>query len=100
VHGEAEEALCLLINELAGWRRERLLALKMGLGERAWLKESHGIEVAQSSVYKYLGKLQTRVRVPRPVLIKKDAAAVEAFKSSLADKLEALEISEGRPIRL
>jgi len=170
VHGEAEEVLCLLANEPAGWRRERLLALKMGLeGEksyqeictvlgrslesirkwfdafrkggvagllfrgrgqtgpksrlseaakselltglkegrwrsavqiRTWLKQTHGIEVAQSSVYKYLGKVQARLRVPRPVHIKKDPAAAEAFKNSLADKLEALEISKDRPVRL
>jgi transposase len=62
---------------------------------RAWLKEAHGIEVALSSVYKYLGKVQARLRVLRAVNIKKDSVAAEAFKSSSADKLEALEIIGG-----
>jgi transposase len=86
-------------------KRDLLTGLKEGRWRsavqiRAWLKEAHGIEVAQSCVYKYLGKVQARLRVPRAVHIKKDPAAAESFKSSLADKLEALEISEGRPVRL
>lgn len=169
VHGEAEDVLRLLANEPAGWRRERFLALKMGLeGKksyreicdvlgrslesirkwsdalrkggvaglllrskvqaglkgrlseaarselltglkegrwrsavqiRAWLKQTHGIEVAQSAVYNYLGKVQARLRVPRPVHNRKDPAPAEVLKNSLADKLDALEIIENRPVR-
>ena len=131
VHCEAEKVLRLLKNEPAGWRRERLLALKLGLeGEKSykeictvlgrslesirkwfdafrkggvtrllaksrgqtgpksrlseaagrdlligvkegrwrsalqirdWLRETHGIELAQSSVYKYMRKAKLRL---------------------------------------
>ena len=65
-----------------------------------WLKESHGIELRPSSIYPYLKKLGGRLKVPRPVHRKKDEAAAEAFKSELAEKLEALGIGGGRRVRV
>jgi transposase len=59
-----------------------------------------GLQVSLTTVYKYLGKCGARLRVPRPQHSKNDPAAAEAFKSSLAEKLHALQIEPGREVRL
>ena len=67
---------------------------------RAFLAQEHGLEASRTSTYYYLGKCAARLRVPRPVHLKKDPAQSEAFKSELAARLEALELDPRRPVRL
>ena|SRR5450631_2684861 len=165
---QAEQVLACLAKEPAGWRRERLLAIKLGLegaldlaaigravgrsraliqlwfdryreggmaelltmrrgkGPPSRLTKEHeevlraglaagrwrtaaqaqhalaqrGLKVKLATVYHYLGKFGARLRVPRPTHLKKDPAATEAFKESLAEKLTALAIEPGMPVRL
>ncbi len=59
-----------------------------------------GLEIKPRSVYHYLGKSGARLRVPRPTHLKKDPAAAETFKTSLAEKLNALAIEPGKNVRL
>lgn len=169
-HGHSSEVLRLLKEERPGWRRERLLAVKMGLdGDKTlreiasaidrgfttvrewldafreggvellltkdkpkggcapflsgavlselekgleegrwrtapqiqrWLVEEHKIEMACSSVYNYLGKLGARLRVPRPIHVKKDPVAARAFTYILARRLDDLDIQPNRPVRV
>ena len=58
------------------------------------------MEVALPTVYKYLGKCEARLKVPRPSHAKKDAAAAETFKSKLAAELHKLEIETDRRVRI
>ena len=79
--------------------------LKEGVWRRAadaqrWLEEEHGVKVALPTVYKYLGKCEARLKVPRPSHAKKDAAAAETFKSELASKLQELSIEADRRVRI
>jgi len=67
---------------------------------RAFLAQEHGLEASRTSTYHYLGKCAARLRVPRPVHLKKDPAQSEAFKSELAARLEALALDPQRPVRL
>jgi uncharacterized ParB-like nuclease family protein len=57
--------------------------------------------LALSSVYSLLGKVGGVLKVPRKTHAKKDAAAAESFKATLAEKLAALSAeAEGRPATL
>ncbi len=67
---------------------------------RSWLAQEHGVEVALPTVYKYLGKCEARLKVPRPSHAKKDAAAAETLKSELASKLHGIDIETGRKVRI
>jgi transposase len=75
-------------------------AWRTAVDAQRWLKKEHKIEVAQSTVYKYLGKCEARLKVPRPAHAKKDAVAAETFKSELAAKLRDLKIEKGSPVRI
>ena len=66
----------------------------------AWLKEKHQIEFGTHSIYYQLGKLGGRLKVARPSHLKKDEQAASAFKTTLAEKMTALELPEGRKVRL
>jgi transposase len=74
------------------WRR--------GADVQRWLKQEHAVEVAITTVYKYLGKCGARLKVPRPSHTKKDAVAAETFKSELAANLRELNIEKERPVRV
>lgn len=67
---------------------------------RRWLAEEHGVEVALPTVYKYLGKCEARLKVPRPTHTRKDTKAAETFKSELAAELHNLDIETGRRVRI
>lgn len=66
----------------------------------AWLKTQHGINFLPKSLYYWLGKWAGALKVPRPVHIKKDTAATEAFKTQLFDKLQSLPIPSGAPVKI
>lgn len=82
--------------------------LRAGLAAGKWrtAAEVHqalterGIKIKPGSVYHYLGKSGARLRVPRPTHLKKDPAAAEAFKHSLAEKLNALAIEPTKKVRI
>lgn len=66
----------------------------------AWLKEKHGIEFGTNSIYYQLGKLGGRLKVARPSHLKKDEEAASAFKITLAENMQELEIPAGCKIKL
>jgi transposase len=74
------------------WRRARDLQL--------WLQEEHGIEMGLSGAYYYLGKAGGVLKVPRKTHAKKDAAKAELFKTDLSERLQALSLEAGRPVRV
>jgi len=65
-----------------------------------WLEQTHHIKLALSSLYNRLGKAGARLRVPRPRHVQNDPAALGAFRESLGEKLNALQLPVGRPVRL
>ena len=81
---------------------EELVAHEFASAEQArrWLIKEHGIDRPYATVWNWLKKLQGVLRVPRPSHSKKDPDAAEAFKSSVAEKLEALEIKTGRQVKV
>jgi transposase len=56
---------------------------------REWLQQQLGRELSMPVVYKYLGKAQARLKVPRPTHAAKDPAAAEAFRATLSERLHA-----------
>lgn len=168
-HKQAGEVLKLLKTEPAGWRRERLLAVKFGMentmnteevaqaigrgvatiygwfrsfrdgglekllkkesgkgspgaldteqmeafrkelekgkwrtGGQAyqWLQEKFGVTFHPNNVYKYLKKLNGRMKVPRPSHQKKDLLKLAKFQEELTQKLIDLNLDSKRPVRL
>jgi transposase len=67
---------------------------------RRWLKNEHGVDKPYGSVWQWLKKMGGVLRVPRPSHSKKKAEAAEAFKSELAEKLQALEIKAGSRVKV
>ena len=67
---------------------------------RRWLKKEHGVERPHVTVWSWLKKLHGVLRVPRPSHSKKSPDAAEAFKSSVAEKLEALGIEAGSRVKV
>ena len=74
------------------WRRGRDLVV--------WLQKEHGIELSLKGAYYYLGKAGGVLKVPRKTHAKKDAAQSELFKTELAERLQALPLEAGRPVRI
>ncbi len=66
----------------------------------AWLKEKHGIQFGTNSIYYHLGKLGGRLKVARPCHLKKDEEAASAFRITLAENIQKLEIPAGGKIKL
>ena len=54
---------------------------------RRWLENKLGRRLTLIVTYKYLGKCEARLNVPRPTHRKKDPAKVEAFRAELCEKL-------------
>jgi transposase len=54
---------------------------------RQWLQQQLDCELSLAVVYKYLGKCQARLKVPRPHHEKQDPAAVETFCDTLCAQL-------------
>lgn len=85
---------------------EEFLRAGLKVGKWRTAKQVHqalserGVKVKPGSVYHYLGKCGARLRVPRPTHLKKNPAEAEAFKTSLAEKLTALQIDLGKKVRL
>lgn len=67
---------------------------------RAWLSEEYGVKRSLPSIYYWLGKLGGALKVPRPVHVKKDAEAAEAFKEHFYANLEALGVEGGKKVKV
>jgi len=82
--------------------REQLAAGNFRTAGQAvrWLHQHHGIERTVWSMYYWLKKCGASLRVPRPVHLKKDPQAAEAFPAQLEAKLRGLPLKVGRPVRV
>jgi len=60
---------------------------------RRWLENKLGRKLTLIVTYKYLGKCEARLKVPRPAHTKKDPAKVEAFRAELCEKLHGEQIA-------
>jgi transposase len=65
-----------------------------------WLEQTHGIRRAANSLYYWLGKVGGALQVPRPAHVKQDPAARAEFRVHLLDKLQALLLPAGRPVKV
>jgi len=81
---------------------ERLAAHEFASAEaaRRWLKKEHGVERPYTTVRSWLKKAKGVLRVPRPSHSRKNPDAAEAFKSGVAEKLEALGIKAGSRVKV
>ena len=81
---------------------EQMAAQQFASAEQArrWLKKEHGVERPYITVWSWLKKSGGVLRVPRPSHSKKDPDAAEAFKSSVAEKFEALGIEAGSRVKV
>ena len=66
----------------------------------AWLQEAHGIERAVKSIYRWLGKANGALRVPRPAHVLQNPPAAAAFRAGLEQKLEALALPKDKPVKI
>jgi transposase len=66
-----------------------------------WLKDKHGLEVKTNTALSWLKKLGGVLRVPRPRHPKRGSdVAMEQFKESLGQKLEALQLAQGTKVKV
>jgi transposase len=66
----------------------------------AWLKEVHGIERAAKSIYRWLGKANGALRVPRPAHVLQNPPAAAAFRAELEQRLEQLALPKDKPVKI
>ena len=67
---------------------------------RQWLGRRAKRDFTLGVTYKYLKMCGASLKVPRPRNEKKNEAAAVSFKSTLARKIHALGLPEGRPLRV
>ena len=66
----------------------------------AWLKEAHGIERAVKSIYRWLGKADGALRVPRPAHVLQHPPATAACRAELEQRLEKLALPKDQPVKI
>jgi len=86
-------------------QQELLAGLKSGRWRTAgqvaaWLKEAHGIERAVKSIYRWLGKANGALRVPRPAHVMQNPSSAAAFRAELEQKLEQLALPKDKPVKI
>jgi transposase len=86
-------------------QQELLAGLKAGRWRTAgqvaaWLKEAHGIKRATKSIYRWLGKANGALRVPRPAHVMQNPQASAAFGGELEQRLEKLALPKDKPVRI
>jgi transposase len=88
--------------EVQGQIREKLATgdFKRAKELRSWLREKHGVELGLKAMYYWLGKVGGVLKVPRKTHARKDAAAAQAFKVDLADRLAKLGVPGGTRVRI
>jgi len=66
-----------------------------------WLSQNYDVKhLKESVIYKYLGKCGGRLKVTRPYNPLKDQEQENEFRVKLADKMEALNISKDKNVKL
>jgi transposase len=86
-------------------QEELLAGLKSGRWRTAgqvaaWLKEAHGIKRAAKSIYRWLGKANGALRVPRPAHVLQNPPAAAAFRAELEQRLEQLALPRNKPVKI
>jgi len=86
-------------------QKELIAGLKSGRWRTAgqvaaWLKEAHGIERAAKSIYRWLGKANGALRVPRPAHVLQNPPASAAFRAELEQRLEQLALPKDKPVKI
>ena len=66
----------------------------------AWLAQTHGIQRTAGSLYYWLGKVGGTLKVPRPAHTEQDPAAQAEFRAHLLEKLQALPLPPGQPVKV
>jgi len=66
----------------------------------AWLAQTHGIKRVAGSLYYWLGKVGGTLKVPRPAHTEQNPAAQAEFKAHLLEKLQALSVPAGKPVKV
>ena len=92
-----------LTAEMQAGMIEELKLGKWRTGRDAWNWLSQNYDVShlkESVIYKYLGKCEGRLKATRPSNPKKDQVAEDAFRITLADKMEELDIPRDKNVRL
>jgi len=92
-----------LTTEMAEAMAEQLKLGKWRTARDAWKWLSENYEVGdlkESVIYKYLGKCGGRLKATRPYNPKKDQAAEDEFRITLADKMESFEIPVSSKVKL
>ena len=74
------------------WRR--------GEEARQWLEQKLGRKLSLIATYKYLGKCEARMKVPRPLHARQNPTAVETFRTTLCAQLHALEVPLTQSVHL
>ena len=65
-----------------------------------WLDSQFNLRYGKGSIYYVLGKLGGRLKVPRPSHLKKNEEEAAAFRTTLADKLRALDLPKDKAMSL
>ena len=86
-------------------QQELVAGLKSGRWRTAgqvttWLKEAHDIKRAVKSIYRWLGKANGALRVPRPAHVAQNPPASAAFRAELAPRLEKLALPKDKPVKI
>ena len=66
----------------------------------AWLQEAHGIKRAAKSIYRWLGKANGALRVPRPAHVMQNPPASAGFRAELEQRLEKLALPKAKPVKI
>jgi len=67
---------------------------------RQWVKDKWGVELTTGGMYYWLGKLEAVLRVPRPQHRQHNEQKAAEFKFSLRERLAALNLPKGRPVKI
>ena len=67
---------------------------------RVAAQQTHGIQRAAKSLYYWLGKAGGVLQVPRPAHVKQDPAARAGFRAHRLEKLQALPVPAGQPVKV
>ena len=63
-------------------------------------QQTHGIQRAAKSLYRWLGKAGGALRVPRPAHGLQNPPAATAFRAELEERLEKLALPKDRPVKI
>jgi len=86
----------------AGQMQQQLREGKWRRAEDAqgWLEEKLGCKLKLVTVYKYLGKCEARLKVPRPIHARQEPEAVETFRANFRAQLLGKEIARTQRVHI